>query len=466
MFIKGFFSNASGIVFSRILGLVRDILTALILGAGIFSDLFFIAFKLPNLFRRIFAEGAFTQAFLPNFTKSSKKALFSAEIFIKFLIFISFLTLLVNLFTPQFIKLIATGLSQNDIQNAIPLVQINFYYLALIYVVTFLGSLLQYRGHFATTAFSTALLNISMILSLLLAKGKEQSEVAMYLSCGVVLGGILQVFTHLIALKFKGLNKLFFGGIKGYIKGKKTKIKGFFVNFYHGLLGSSAMQIGAFMDTWLASFLVSGSISYMFYANRIFQLPLAVFAIALAQALFPKITKLIKNNDEKNALIQTKKSFNLLLITLLASSVGGIILAEPIVWLLFERGEFSKADTIATALVLSGYLIGLVPFGMAKLFSLWVYANLKQKLASKIAIISLCFNLIMAVILMRYYGAFGLALASSMGGFLQLGLYIKEFGYKRFLSIIELKFLLLTLVIIVFEIIVLLNLKEILDVYL
>jgi len=117
-----------------------------------------------------------------------------------------------------------------------------------------------------------------------LARGKSESVVALYLSFGVVAGGILQVLVHLIAMKFNALNKIFWGGLSGYFKGKRAQSKGFFINFYHGLLGSSAMQISAFMDTWLASFLVSGSISYLFYANRIFQLPLAIFAIALSQA--------------------------------------------------------------------------------------------------------------------------------------------------------------------------------------
>ena len=141
MFIKGFFSNSVGIMVSRILGLLRDLLTASILGAGIFSDIFFIAFKIPNLFRRIFGEGAFTQAFLPNFAKTNKKAVFSAEIFLKFLLFIGVLTLAVNLFTSEFVKIIASGLSDENIAQAAPLVRINFYYLALVYCVTFMGSL-------------------------------------------------------------------------------------------------------------------------------------------------------------------------------------------------------------------------------------------------------------------------------------------------------------------------------------
>ncbi|MCR4941397.1 MAG: murein biosynthesis integral membrane protein MurJ, partial [Campylobacter sp.] len=440
---------------------VRDILTAAILGAGIFSDIFFIAFKIPNLFRRIFGEGAFSQAFLPNYAKTSKKSVFSAEIFIKFLTLIGILTLLVNLFTPFFVNIIATGLSSENINEAAPLVRINFYYLGLIYIVTFFASLLQYKGHFATTAFSTALLNLAMICALILARGKSEKEVAYYLSYGVVMGGILQILAHIIALKVKRIFGIFSGGIYKFIKGERANSKGFFVNFYHGLLGSSAMQISAFMDTWLASFLLSGSITYLFYANRIFQLPLAIFAIALSQALFPKITKLLKANDETNAMIFTRKSFEILSFTLSASTLGGIILAEPIIWLLFERGNFTHTNTIECSLVLSAYLIGLVPFGLSKIFSLWLYAKLKQKIAAKIAVITLVCNVIMAVILMQFYGAAGLALASSLGGVISLGLYIKEFGFGRFLAIIRLKFLAFLAVFLVFFAFLLIYLKEI-----
>ncbi|WP_169940880.1 murein biosynthesis integral membrane protein MurJ [Campylobacter sp. RM15925] len=439
MFIKGFFSNSVGILTSRVLGLFRDLLTASTLGAGIYSDIFFIAFKIPNLLRRVFGEGAFSQAFLPNFTKAQKKGIFAAEIFFKFLFFIAILTLLVNIFAPQFTKIIATGLSAEDIANAVPLVKINFYYLALIYIVTFLASLLQYRQHFVTTAFSTALLNLAMIASLFLSQGKEPKIVAYYLSFGVVAGGILQVIAHLIALYMTSMSRLFFGGILRFIKGKRANSKGFFTNFYHGLLGSSAMQISSFMDTWLASFLAAGSISYLFYANRIFQLPLAIFAIALSTALFPKITKQIKAKNEAEALKWMNKSFEFLFFLLVAAMLGGIILAHPIIKLLFERGSFDATSTYETARVLQAYMIGLLPFGLSKLFSLWLYAKLQQKIASKIAMICLGVNLIIAVILMRPYGAFGLALASSLGGFVLLALNIKAFGAREFLAIISFK---------------------------
>ena len=157
---KAIFTNTFGILFSRVLGFVRDLMTASFLGANVYSDIFFIAFKLPNLFRRIFAEGAFTQVFLPSFTRSTKKSLFSVHIFVIFLSIILLLTFLVNIAPDLAAKALAIGFDEKTIGIAAPYVAINFYYLPLIFAITFLSTLLQYKHHFGVTAFSTGLLNI------------------------------------------------------------------------------------------------------------------------------------------------------------------------------------------------------------------------------------------------------------------------------------------------------------------
>lgn len=203
MLFKAIFTNSSGILFSRVLGFVRDLLTASILGANIYSDIFFVAFKLPNLFRRIFAEGAFTQVFIPAYAKTYKKVRFTTLIFTQFIAFILILSLLVSLFAHFVTKVIAMGFDSATIDLAAPLVAINFYYLPLIFIVTFLAALLQYKHHFATTAFSTALLNIALIGALIIAQHKDQHTIVYYMSYGVIIGGLLQVLVHLIALKKK-----------------------------------------------------------------------------------------------------------------------------------------------------------------------------------------------------------------------------------------------------------------------
>ncbi len=434
--IKAIFTNSSGILVSRILGFIRDLLTASILGANIYSDIFFVAFKLPNLFRRIFAEGAFTQVFIPAYAKSSHKVRFSSIIFLQFIAFILFLSLLVTMFASLITKLIALGFDTHTIDLAAPLVAINFYYLPLIFIVTFLAAMLQYKGHFATTAYSTALLNISLICALLLANGLEKYEITYYLSYGVIIGGILQVLTHLYAVKKMNI-RFFTTKIKDINVEVKNRVNKFYKNFVPAIFGSSTAHISAFLDTWLASFLVSGSISYLYYANRVFQLPLALFAIATSVALFPSIAKAIKNNDEKKALHFLNKAFWILFGLLFVASFIGIVFNELIVWLLFERGAFSANDTANTSIVLTMYLIGLIPFGLAKIFSLWLYAHECQLTAAKISAKSLGWNIIFSLLFILPYGAAGLAFASTLSGFILLHFTLKEFGYNKFLQTIK-----------------------------
>ncbi|MCJ8326453.1 MAG: murein biosynthesis integral membrane protein MurJ [Campylobacterales bacterium] len=426
MLIKSIFTNSSGILFSRILGFIRDLLTASILGANIYSDIFFVAFKLPNLFRRIFAEGAFTQAFIPAYAKAKHKIQFSSSIFLSFFAFIMLLSVFVTLFAEMITHLIALGFDSKTVDLAAPLLAINFYYLPMIFVVTFMAALLQYKNHFATTAFSTALLNLALIAALLISKDLDKYEITYYMSYGVLAGGLLQILVHIIAMKNNNLLKIF------TFKKFKLAHNKFYKNFAAATLGSSTAHLSAFLDTFLASFLITGSISYMYYANRIFQLPLALFAIATSVALFPMIAKAIKNNNETKALELMRKSTIILSILLSISTLIGIIFNEFIISLLFEHGAFTSADTSNTALILAMYLIALIPFGIAKIFSLWLYAHEQQFIGAKISIKALTFNIIFSLILIKPYGAAGLAFASTISGFVLFFLTIKEFGFKKF----------------------------------
>ena len=426
MLIKSIFTNSSGILFSRILGFIRDLLTASILGANIYSDIFFVAFKLPNLFRRIFAEGAFTQAFIPAYAKAKHKIQFSSSIFLSFFAFIMLLSVFVTLFAEIITHLIALGFDSKTVDLAAPLLAINFYYLPMIFVVTFMAALLQYKNHFATTAFSTALLNLALIAALLISKDLDKYEITYYMSYGVLVGGLLQILVHIIAMKNNNLLKIF------TFKKFKLAHNKFYKNFAAATLGSSTAHLSAFLDTFLASFLITGSISYMYYANRIFQLPLALFAIATSVALFPMIAKAIKNNNETKALKLMRKSTIILSILLSISTLIGIIFNEFIISILFERGAFTSADTSNTALILAMYLIALIPFGIAKIFSLWLYAHEQQFIGAKISIKALTFNIIFSLILIKPYGAAGLAFASTISGFVLFYLTIKEFGFKKF----------------------------------
>ena len=429
MLIKSIFTNSSGILVSRVLGFVRDLLTASILGANIYSDIFFIAFKLPNLFRSVFADGAFTQAFIPSYAKAKHKIRFSSIIFLQLFGFLIILSLIVSMFSHFVAKAFAIGFTQETIDLAAPLFAINFYYLPIIFTVTFMAALLQYKHHFATSAYSTALLNLGMIAALLISKDMDKYDITFYLSYGVIIGGLLQVALHLYSVKKANLCKIFH-----FKKHKKKEENKFYKNFFSATLGSSTLHLSAFIDTWLASFLISGSISYLYYANRVFQLPLAIFAIATSIALFPMIAKAIKNKDENRALHLMKKSSVILFGVLSLSMLIGIVFNELIVKLLFERGAFNSVDTANTALILTMYLIGLLPFGLAKIFSLWLYANEQQFLSAKISMKSLAWNIIFSLILIKPYGAAGLAFASTLSGFILFSLTIKAFGFNKFIA--------------------------------
>jgi len=440
MRIKSIFSNSSGILFSRIFGFIRDLMMAWVLGANIYSDIFAVAFKLPNLFRRIFGEGAFAQSFMPSFIAAKYKSIFSAKIFLYLLGVIVVISIFVNIFSVYITKLIAPGFSGENLLLTAKYVAIQFWYLPLIFIVTFLGALLQYKEHFATTAFATVLLNIALIIAMLLYQDAPKEQILWALSWGVIAGGILQVIIHLIvAYKFKILKVLIIG-FKNLSK-KQQEVKKdtsrFFKNFLPAIWGNSTAQVMSFLDTWLASFLVSGSISYLYYANRIFQLPLAIFAIALSVAIFPTISKKIKAKDIVGSLKEFKKGFWILLYLLTAATIGGIIFSQEIIWLLFERGEFVRANTIAVAWVLQMYMVGLIPYGLSKLFSLWLFANHQQGKAAKIATVSLIVYAISAVILIEPLGAAGLALSGSFAGIANFLLVAKNFGVDKFLYIIE-----------------------------
>jgi putative peptidoglycan lipid II flippase len=440
MRLKSIFTNSFGILLSRIFGFLRDIIMASALGASYWSDIFFLANRLPNLFRNIFAEGAFTQAFMPSFVASSNKGVFSTAIFLRFSLFIIFGSLVITIAPEYITKLMAMGWDAERVADTAPLTAINFWYLYLIFIVTFIATLLQYKEHFVTTAMSTVLLNLSMIVALLLFMKSDPKTIAYALSISVLVGGFLQVLVHVIALYKLKLSKLLLGGWKYRKEKDVTEEKKKFTSlFIPAVWGGSSLQINSFVGTIIASFLITGSASYLAYAQRIFQLPLALFAIATATALFPGISKALKNKNETLAYANLGKGFWLLSFALGFATVGGVILSEPIIWLLFERGNFTPEQTQATAAVLSMFMLGLLPLGLSKLFSLFLYATYRQGKAAIIATVSVIVNIIASLVLMHSMGASGLALAGSLGGWVLFILTVKEVGFDKFITIIKSK---------------------------
>ncbi|QWU80021.1 lipid II flippase [Campylobacter novaezeelandiae] len=459
---KNFIINALGILFSRVLGLIRDILIALFLGAGLYSDIFFVALKMPAFFRRIFAEGAFNQSFLPNFIKVKKKGAFCVGVLYQFSIIVFLFCLLVSFFSSFFTKIFAFGFDEETIKLASPLVAINFWYLFFIFIVTFIAALLNYRQKFFITSFSSSLFNLSIVIAAFFVDKNNPHETLYYFSYFIVLSGIAQLILHIIVF----YNNRILKAMKLSLKFRKTKtnLKSFYGNFFHGILGSSATQFSSLLDTTIASFLITGSISYLYYANRIFQLPLALFAIALTQVAFPKILKYLKSNQEELALEFMKKALAFLSILLIFSSMIGIIFAKEITKILFERGNFSNEDALITAYVLIAYLLGLLPFGLQKILSLWLYAKFKQKTAAFIAFKALILSALCSIVFILFIQdeknkILAVALSSSISAFYLLLANIKEFGFKKFFSLISWRFCILFFAIFVLVVILLLEFK-------
>lgn len=421
------------------------------LGAGILSDIFFVAFKFPNLCRRIFAEGSFVQSFLPNFIQARKKGAFSVLVFGIFFSIILLLSLFVWHFSGLVTKALANGFSQENIDLAKPIVAINFWYLELIFVATFLSSLLQYKNCFWVSAYNTALLNVCMIIALFFVRDIEDMRAVYILSYGVLCGGLAQIALHFYPLFKLGYCRLFSVGVAEiwYIcrqKGSKQAlrlqqilqdIRAFFTRFLPAVFGSSTAQIASFLDTVIASYLSAGAISYLYYANRIFQLPLALFAIAISTALFPTIAKAVKNAQYTQALNLMKNTFWFLLLVLWVCVIGGVMLKDEITWLLFEHNKFLREDTLAVGMAFGMYMLGLLPYGLARIFSLWLYAHNMQGKAAKISAISLLCGVGFSLMLMYPLGASGLALASSLGGVLYFTLTIRIFGVKNFIPMLK-----------------------------
>lgn len=446
--LKNFIINAFGIFFSRVLGLLRDIIIALFLGASFYSDIFFVALKMPAFFRRIFAEGAFVQSFLPNLMSARKKGAFCLNVLLNFSLIVFLFCVLVSFFANFFTKIFALGFDEKTITLASPLVAINFWYLFFIFLVTFFSAILNYKHKFFISSFSASLFNLSIVIAAFFVNKNDELNTIYYFSYATVLSGLAQLILHILAIKNSKIAKAMCLSIK--FRKTKTKLNNFYSNFYHGLLGSSASQLSSLLDTTIASFLISGSISYLYYANRVFQLPLALFAIALSQVSFPKILNFLKNNDEKNALNFMKKANGVLLFLLTLSSGVGIIFSNDIMILLFQRGNFTQDDALISSYVLIAYLFGLIPFGLQKLLSLWLYAKFKQKIAAKIAFKSLFLTLIFSLIFVYFINdeklkVLSIAFASSISALYLLLANIKEFGFERFFSLFTFKYLFLSL---------------------
>ncbi len=431
---KSAFVMGSATFISRILGFIRDVVIANFLGSTFQADAFFVAFRIPNLLRRLFGEGSLTASFIPVFTsyyvkkgenEANKIASISFTYLTLILIVITFLGII---FSPLIVKIIAPGF-EKDLNKFILTVKLNkimFSYIFFISLVALSMGILNSLKHFFAPSIAPAFLNISMILSVFTAYflGKN---IIFALAYGVIIGGIVQLLLQVYFLK-----KL---KIKIYpcFQIKHRAIKEITFLMGPSIIGLAITQINIFIGTLLASFLPTGSISYLYYADRLIQFPLGIFAVSIGSAVLP----LLSEQAAEKKISEMEQSFlfgiKLIFLITLPAAVGLIFAGKPIISFLFQRGKFDITALNNTYYAITGYAIGLWAYAGIRVIVPTFYALKDTKTPVKISFISLIANIILSIFLMKYLLHIGLALATAISAILNFTLLI--FYLKKYLKI-------------------------------
>ena len=387
----GFFT-----LLSRILGYLRDILIAIFLGTGVLADAFFIAFRIPNTFRRLFSEGTFNAAFVPSYAseivkgkKQSNK--FANNIFNLLFLGLLFLVLIVQIFMPAFVSIIAPGFVENieKMELAISLTRITFPFLLFVCLASFFSAILNSHNKFAAASAAPIILNIILIGVLLFSKLLGDNLV-FYLSYGVSFAGFLQlVFLYKFVRKFYSL-KLDFK-----IK-TNSKIKVFFKKLLPSIFASGVTQINILVGTIIASFQAS-AVSYLYYADRIYQINLAIAGIAIGVVVLPQLSKHIQTKKKSKIHLIQNKALELSLFLTLPASAALLIASEEIISALFGYGSFDQVSVLNSGKALYYFALGLPAFSLIKVFSSFFFANHDTKIPFYISLFSVLINIVISI---------------------------------------------------------------------
>jgi putative peptidoglycan lipid II flippase len=413
-------ARAAGVVglatmLSRIFGFIRDMVVAAFFGAGLATDAFFVAFRIPNLLRRLFAEGSLTVSFVPIFTeylkKTSKKDAFElADIaFTALSIILVVVSLAGVLLSPLIVAVMAPGFIKNPAQFDLTvfLTRLMFPYIFFISLVALCMGILNSLRHFAAPALSPVVLNICMILAALMLRDFFQEPIVA-LAVGVMAGGILQLAMQWPFLIRMGIR------LKPNFNLKHTGLRRISVLMLPAAFGAAIYQINIFVSTILASLLPSGSVSYLYYADRIVELPLGVFAIAVGTASLPSFSEQATGGHFEDMKKTISFSLRLILFITIPATVALIALRVPIISVLFQRGAFDVQATFLTAQALLYYAMGLWAFSVIRVIVSVFYSLQDTKSPMKAAIVALIVNVIFSVALMFPLKHGGLALATSI----------------------------------------------------
>ncbi|SUT96514.1 integral membrane protein MviN [[Actinobacillus] rossii] len=411
---------------SRVLGLVRDVVIANIIGAGAAADVFLFANRIPNFLRRLFAEGAFSQAFVPvlaEYPKSgdmTKTREFIAKVSGTLGGVVTIVTVLAMVVSPVVAAIFGTGWFMdwlNDGENAHKfeqaslLLRITFPYLWFITFVALSGAILNTIGKFGVMSFSPVLLNVAMIATaLFLAPRLDSPDLA--LAIGIFLGGLLQFLFQIPFLKKAGLL------VKPKWAWNDAGVKKIRTLMIPALFGVSVSQINLLLDTFIASFLMTGSISWLYYSDRLLEFPLGLFGIAISTVILPTLARQhVNKTDNPQSAEDFRRTMDwgvrMILLLGVPAMFGIAILAEPMLLTLFMRGEFRLNDVQAAALSLWAFNSGLLSFMLIKILANGYYARQDTKTPVKIGIIAMISNMGFNI-LAFWFGYVGLAIASAM----------------------------------------------------
>ncbi len=416
---------------SRITGFIRDIFIAALLGAGPLAEIFVIAFRLPNLFRRLFAEGAFNAAFVPLFTErlardgTAAALAFAAQLFSVLLAALAVFTLLAQIFMPALVLALAQGFAGDaaKFELAVHYARIAFPYLIAMSLMSLFAAMLNATGRFFAAAFAPILLNIVLIGAMVAAMALNGAPLD-YLIWGVALAGLAQlVFVFVVAWR-AGLR---LRAVRPRLTPEVRQVWGLAVP---GILAAGIGQINLLVGTSIATG-QAGAAAWLYYADRLYQLPMGVIGVALSVALLPALARHLAEGAADAA--RETQSMALLAAGFLTlpAAAGLFALAAPIISVLFERGAFSAGDTQVTAQVLRGFCIGLPAFVFIKALQPSFFARKDTRAPLIDGAVGVAVNITLSLIFFKTYGALAIALATSAAGYVTLALMLVRLAARR-----------------------------------
>ena len=408
---------------SRILGFVRDIIIARLFGAGFAADAFFVAFRIPNFMRRLFAEGAFNQAFVPVLTEYKEQ---QAPAEVKDLIdsitgvlgaILSLVTIIGVLAAPWLVYAFAPGFADDPqrYELTVSLLRLTFPYLLFISLTALAGSILNSYGRFAVPAFTPVLLNLSLIACALLL-APAMNEPVMALAIGVFVAGLVQLAFQLPFLSRLELMP------RPRLRRRNPGVGRILKLMVPALIGSSVAQVNLLFDTLIASFLTAGSVSWLYYSDRLVEFPLGILGITLGTVILPRLSRQQARLHHEDFSLTLDWGMRLVVLVGLPSALGLGLLAGPILSTLFQYGEFSAHDADMAARSLLAYSLGLPAFLLIKILAPGFYSRQDTRTPVRIAVTSMIANMVLNVLLVFPLAHAGLALATSLSAFLNAAL--------------------------------------------